>query len=59
MHVYYNTALNRVCSCTYLGGVAVFESLVPAQTLELEVEVKDVDRVGEIDVGVAPIVPCL
>ena len=39
-----------------LRRVAVFESLVPAETLELEVEVEDEERVREVNVGVAPIV---
>lgn len=39
--------------------MAVFESLVPAETLELEIEVEDEERVREVDVGVAPIVSSL
>ena len=42
-----------------LRWVAVFESLVPAETLELEVEVEDEERVCKVDVGVAPIVSSL
>lgn len=41
-----------------LRRVAVFEALVPAQALELQVEVEDEKWVGEVDVRVAAIVAC-
>lgn len=41
-----------------LRRVAVFEAFVPAQALELKIEVKDEKWVSEVDVSVAAIVAC-
>ena len=43
----------------YLRRVAVSESLVPAEPLELQIEVQDEEWVSKIDVGVSSIVPRL
>ena len=39
------------------GRVAFSEALFPSQTLELQVEVQDEQRVCKVDVCIAPIVP--
>ena len=36
--------------------MTVFESLIPAKSLEFEIEVENEERVRKVDVGVAPII---
>ena len=39
------------------GRVALCEALFPAQPLKLQVEVKDEERVSEVDVCIASVIP--
>ena len=40
---------------SYLWRKAVSEAFIPLEPLELEVEVEDVEGVGEVDVGIASV----